>query len=195
MKTMKKKLMTLVTSAIVMTMVLGTGITAYAAGDQSQNGRVPVAVAPGVIYAYGCYYDDFVRYPLYTTDFPVEYLLAIAAAGITNEMSDYDKCMRINNYLCINFECGFADMESPHVLVGADGMTTIIDDNRAGGPKGASPYGWEVQQAQEQAKIQQNEQLLDEYDKAITDLLINALLTNEDLSDIKKILMEFDWCM
>lgn len=133
MKNMKKKLMTLITSAMVMVMAFSMGITAYAAGDQSSYGRIPVAVTPGGVFVYGCYYNDFVKYPIYTVDFPMEYLLAIDAAGITNEMSDYEKCVRVNDYLCRAFEYGFTEMPSPHMVVGADGVTTIIGDNRAGG--------------------------------------------------------------
>ena len=100
MKNMKKKLMTLITSVMAIVMVFSTGLTAYAAGDQSSYGKVPVAVTPGGVFIYGCYYENMMLYPVYTVDFPMEYLLAIDAAGITNEMSDYEKCVRINDYLC-----------------------------------------------------------------------------------------------
>ena len=83
---MKKKLMTLIASAMVMVMVFSMGNTAY-------------------------------------------------AAGITNEMSDYEKCVRVNDYLCKTFEYGFTEMQLPYMIVGADGILTIIGDNRAGGLK------------------------------------------------------------
>lgn len=83
MKTMRKKLMAFVTLAVAMAMMLGTGITSYAAGTQFVEGVIPTAVTPGGVTVYGCYYDDF-PLAMYTVDFPEEYLLAIDAAGITN---------------------------------------------------------------------------------------------------------------
>lgn len=130
---MRKIFTALMASVTTAAMVFGMGITTYAAGDQSSNGKIPVCTTPGGVFIYGCYYDDFVRYPVYTTDFPEEYLLAIDAAGITNEMSDYEKCVRINDYLCRTVEYGFFDMPSPHMIVGADGILTVIGDNRGGG--------------------------------------------------------------
>ena len=105
MKTMKKKLMAFVTLAMAMAMMLGTGITSYAAGTQFVEGVIPTAVTPGGVIVYGCYYDDF-PFAIYTTEFPEEYLRAIDAAGITNEMTEYEKCVRINNYLCEVAEYG-----------------------------------------------------------------------------------------
>lgn len=130
---MKKKLLTLIISVMATAAVFGTGITAHAAGDQSKDGKVPVAVTPGGVFVYGCYYDDFTKYPVYTTDFLVEYLLAIDAAGITNEMSDYEKCVRINDYLCKTVKYGTFEMPSPHMIVDAAGTVTVIGDNRGGG--------------------------------------------------------------
>lgn len=131
MKTMKKKLMTLITSVMTLIMVFGSGITIYAMGDQSKDGRVPVAVTPGGVSIYGCYYvgngSDFLS--VHTVDFPVEYLLAIDAAGITNEMSDYEKCVRINDYLCAVAEYGRPEVswtsvryDGTVIMYGAEGV-------------------------------------------------------------------------
>ena len=104
MKNIRKKLVTLITSSMAMAMVLGTSITAHAEGDWYADGRSS-GTTPGGVIIYGCYHDD----GQYMTDFPVEYLLAIDAAGITNEMSDYEKCVRINDYLCAVAEYGYPD--------------------------------------------------------------------------------------
>lgn len=105
---MKKKLMALITFTMIVAMMFSTNITVHAAGTQFVEGVIPTAVTPGGVIVYGCYYDDF-PFTIYTLDFPVEYLLAIDAAGITNEMTDYEKCVRINNYLCEVAEYGQAD--------------------------------------------------------------------------------------
>lgn len=105
MKTMKKKLMALITFAMAAAMMVSTNITACAAGAQFAEGLIPTAATPGGVIVYGCYYDDF-PITIYTLDFPVEYLLAIDAAGITNEMTEYEKCVAVNNYLCEVAEYG-----------------------------------------------------------------------------------------
>lgn len=43
-------------------------------------------------------------------DYPIEYLMAIDAAGITNDMSDYEKCVCVNNYICSVAEYGVFDV-------------------------------------------------------------------------------------
>lgn len=98
-------LTTLIASSMAMVMVFGTGITAHAEGDWYADGRSS-GMTPGGVIIYGCYYDD----GQYMENFPVEYLLAIDAAGITNEMSDYEKCVRINNYLCAVADPGYPDV-------------------------------------------------------------------------------------
>lgn len=270
MKNIKKRLMTLAASVTAAAIIFGTGITAYAMGDQSQYGKeVPSGVTPGGVLVYGCYYDDFVEFPVYTTKFPVEYLLAIDAAGITNEMSDYEKCVHVNDYLCKIAEYGFVELSSAKEIIDAAGIPHTIGDNRTGGfgtdifqygkavcsgyadafqtmtsmlgiksytygsfeldhgwnavdidgvryfvdvtfndneirpnsylmstelwadhnaadleIKGASPNGWEVRQAEDQAKIQQTFQTYEvttgDWESDTLDILMNAMLTDED---------------
>lgn len=109
---MRNVLTTLIASSMAMAMVLGTSITAHAGGDQYADRR-STNMTPGGVTIYGCYNEG----NNYTEDFPVEYLLAIDAAGITDEMSDYEKCVRVNNYLCAVAEYG-----SPDVTSRNDGM-------------------------------------------------------------------------
>lgn len=130
---MRKILTTLIALSMAVAMVFGTSITAYARGDQSQERRVPVTVTPGGVFIYGCYYEGNAAsvLPVYTMDFPIEYLLAIDAAGITNEMSDYEKCVRINDYLCASVEYGVPETQ-PHIAVEADGGINIFDTGNYG---------------------------------------------------------------
>lgn len=132
MKTMKKKLMALITFAMIAVMMVSTNITVNAAGTQFIEGVIPTAVTPGGVTVYGCYYDDF-PITLYTLDFPEEYLLAIDAAGITNEMTEYEKCVAINNYLCEVAEYGMSEttMESAFASGGLFMVEQILSTFRS----------------------------------------------------------------
>lgn len=119
---MKKKLMAFITFAMAMLMTMITNMTVYAAGTQFVEGVIPTAETPGGVTVYGCYYDDF-PFTIYTLDFPEEYLLAIDAAGITNEMTDYEKCVRINNYLCAAAEYGQTEVTFQTAFAAGDLLT------------------------------------------------------------------------
>ena len=124
MKNMKKKLMTLITSVMATVMVLGTSITANAAGVQFEEGLIPTGTTPGGVIVYGYYHDEYVPgFITQTGEFPQEYLLAIDAAGITNEMSAYEKCTRINDYLCAVAEYGRPEKMSQTGFTFNDTMT------------------------------------------------------------------------
>lgn len=97
---MKMKLKTLACLTACVTMMFGTSLTACAAPVADAT---PTGVTPNGVIVYDYYVNDLTgAYEAY----PAEYLLAIDAAGITNEMTDYEKCVRINNYLCAVLEYG-----------------------------------------------------------------------------------------
>ncbi len=96
MNSMKTKLKTVIATALVATTTLSTSLTALAAPREDLYGPI-TAVTPGGVNVYG-YYIDHPFKPIKPV--PAVYLNAIDAAGITNEMSDMEKCIRVNNYLC-----------------------------------------------------------------------------------------------
>lgn len=93
---MKRKFKTLIATAMVATMMIGTNMTACAAPDASWG--APTQVTPNGVLVYGEYTTDL--WGLNSMPYPAVYLNAIDAAGITNEMGDMEKCVRINNYIC-----------------------------------------------------------------------------------------------
>ena len=115
MRNMKKTFATLLAFSVITVAAFGSCITAYASNAIPSRDTEPVCTTPGGVYVYGRYWGikDFCSSEQYITrDFPVEYLMAIDAAGITNEMGDYEKCVRINNYLCAVAENGVFDVLS-----------------------------------------------------------------------------------
>lgn len=100
---MKRKLMALIMAAMSVTAMFGMSLTACAAPVADAT---PTGVTPNGVIVYDYYVNDLTgAYEAY----PAEYLLAIDAAGITNEMTDYEKCVRINNYLCTVLTYGSND--------------------------------------------------------------------------------------
>lgn len=91
---MKRKMTKLFALALSLTMLLGMNMTASAhwRDELPITGQTPNGVN---YYGYHSLYSVLDGIP-----HPQVYVDAIDAAGITNEMSDYDKCVAINNYLC-----------------------------------------------------------------------------------------------
>ena len=84
-------------------------------GDQSSYGKNVVTTTPGGVFIYGCYVDMWNNR---TLEFPTEYLLAIDTAGVTNEMSDYEKCVHINDYLCAAIDYGGPESTYKNMHIG-----------------------------------------------------------------------------
>lgn len=125
---MKKRLMRLIAAAMMVCMMAGSMLTANAkeiAGatylgidfmDSPVAATTPAALArtmtnaqvkatfpvhcvtPGGLNIYGWYYDDMNTGRM-LPDIPAVYVKAIDETGVTNEMSDYEKCIAIINYL------------------------------------------------------------------------------------------------
>lgn len=99
--------------------------TNAAATNEHGTDSIPTGMTPGGVIVYGYYHDDSKFWSAACTEeYPQEYLLAIDAAGITNEMSDYEKCVCINNYLCAITEYGYAETQDsrliPYGVIGLD---------------------------------------------------------------------------
>lgn len=93
------------------------------------DGNIAVAemsgVTPGGVPVYGYWYD------IYTPNQVALLYNAIDAAGITNEMSQYDKCVAINNYVCSAFVYDSRDNMYPDGLITLQGTRHAVCSNYA----------------------------------------------------------------
>lgn len=110
---MKKNLKTVINTIACAIMIAGSAMTVCAEEPKTEITQV----TPGGVNIYGyemtSHVDPMTRTRVSKEWSPV-YIAAIDAAGITNEMSDYDKAVAIANYLCnaLEYDHALAESES-----------------------------------------------------------------------------------
>ncbi len=83
---------------VPVSVVIPGALTSGLTNAQIRSTLIPSQITPGGVVVYGWDCTDMINGTV--IEWPAVYLNAIDEAGITNEMSDYDKCVAINNYLC-----------------------------------------------------------------------------------------------
>lgn len=111
---------------------LARGIDLSAAPKKVMDGNEYSAtqVTPNGTYIYAEYFADAAEAKIFhiaSKPWPDIMLNAIDAAGITNDMSDYDKCVAINNYICNTLEYGSDGDDYRGDHIGVDLENTLIN--------------------------------------------------------------------
>ena len=113
-----------------LTMLIGSSFSVSAANGiplsiDYRNGSVYQATGMTPINGVYTYINPATTY---TPDQVALILCAIDAAGVTNEMSDYEKCDAINNYICNVFEY---DGKAPETNPTLDGIVELQNGGKA----------------------------------------------------------------